>query len=212
MRHFVIILCLLSPCLSLAAESSDKTEWQEIKKAEGIQLYSSSVAGTTILKVKAVAVIDADINSIKAVIDDVAHHPGWLPYLIETRVLDQISATESLFYSRFDASWPARDRDAVYRVRVIQREDGSIVYQQQSQQSSLMPAQDDYVRATLMQSSYSLMPVAGNRTRVELLLHADPHGKLPMWIVNIVQQKLPFESLRGLIKQVEEGQEVLSAD
>ena len=190
--------------MSSSAETGDQVvEWQEVKRADDIQLFSSTVSGTAILMVRAIAVIDADINSVKTVIDDVAHHPDWLPYLTETRVLEQKSATDRLLYSRFDASWPARDRDVVYRVRIIQNEDGSIIYQQQSQQSSLMPEQDDYVRATLMQGSYSLMPVDENQTQVELLLHANPSGKLPLWIVNIIKQRLPFELLKGLRRRVE---------
>jgi len=180
-------------------------EWQEIKKADGIQLYSSSVAGTAILKIKAVAVIDAEIRRVMAIIDDVAHNPDWLPYLIETRVLEQRSEADKLLYSRFDAAWPARDRDVVYRVRVTKHEDGSIIYQQQSQKSPLMPAQDDYVRANLIQGGYSLIPVDGNQTRVELLLHADPRGKLPLWIINIIKQRLPFELLKGLRRQLAEA-------
>jgi len=205
-RYLVTVLCLLIPYLSLAAEPGEQEEWQTLKKVDGIQLYSSSVAGMEILKIKAIAVVDADINSVKAVIEDVAHHSDWVPYLIEARLLQQLSATEILLYSRFDAVWPARDRDLVYRVRVSQHEDGSISYQQQSQQSSLMPVQDDYVRANLMQGGYRLTPVEGNQTRVEMLLHADPRGKLPLWIVNIVQQSLPFESLKGLMKQLAEAE------
>jgi len=209
MRHLITLSCLLqlSSCASLATEPGNQVvEWQEVKRADDIQLFSSAVSGTVILMVKAVAVIDADINSVKTVINDVAHHPDWLPYLTETRVLEQKTATDRLLYSRFDASWPARDRDVVYRVRITQNEDGSITYQQQSQQSFLMPEQDDYVRATLMQGSYSLMPVDGNQTRVELLLHADPRGKLPLWIVNIIKQKLPFELLKGMRRKLAEGQ------
>ncbi len=202
MRHLVTILCLFCPCLLLAVEQGSEVEWQAVEEADGIQLYSSHVAGTAILKVKAIAIIDADINSVRAVIDDVAHYVDWMPYLIESRVLERISATEKLFYSRFDATWPARDRDVVFRVRVSQHEDGSITYQQQSQQSLLMPVQDDYVRTSLMQGGYRLIPVDGNQTRVEMLLHADPRGKLPLWIVNIVQQRLSFESLKGLMAQV----------
>ncbi len=202
MRHLVTILCLFCPCLLLAVEQGGEVEWQAVEEADGILLYSSRVAGTAILKVKAIAIIDADINSVRAVIDDTAHYADWMPYLIESRVLEQISATETLFYSRFDATWPARDRDVVFRVRVSQHEDGSVTYQQQSQQSSLMPVQDDYVRTSLMQGGYRLIPVDENQTQVEMLLHADPRGKLPLWIVNIVQQRLSLESLKGLMAQV----------
>ena len=202
MRSLVTVLCLFCLWLSTAAAETDQAEWQVLEKADGIQLYSSSVTDTGILKLKAVAVIDADISRIKAVIDNAAHYPEWMPYLIETRVLEQQSTTEQLLYSRFDATWPARDRDLIYRVSVIQHEDGSISYQQQSQLSALMPVQDEYVRATLMQGGYQLTPVDGNQTQVEMLLHADPHGKLPLWITNVVQQRLVFESLQGLIKRL----------
>ncbi len=175
-----------------------------VKEAEGVRLYSSDVTGVSHIKVKAVAVVDADINSITAVLDDVAGNPDWFPYLIETRVLGQQSDADRLLYSRFDATWPARDRDVVYRVRVVRHEDGSVVYQQQSQQSPLMPEQDDYVRAILMRGSYRLMPIDVGQTQVELLLDVDPRGKLPQWIVNIIKQKMPFELLKGLRRQLTE--------
>ena len=175
-----------------------------VKEADGVQLHSSDVTGTNRLKVKAVAVIDADIDSIRVVLDDVAGNPDWFPYLIETRVLGQKSDADRLLYSRFDASWPARDRDVVYRVRVVRHDDGSVVYQQQSQQSPLMPEQDDYVRAILVHGSYRLMPIEAGQTQVDLLLDVDPRGKLPQWIVNIIKQKMPFELLKGLKEKLAE--------
>jgi len=135
---------------------------------------------------------------VKAVIDDAARQPDWVPYLKETRVPHRESDTEALLYSRFNAPWPARDRDFVYQSIVSRGADGVVTYRLRSLQSGLMPPRDEYIRAELMAGEYRLAPLAPNRTRVEFMLHADPRGHLPLWIVNIVERSFPFDALVGL--------------
>jgi len=60
MRRLATALCLSCLWLSTVAAQTDQAEWQALEKADGIQLYSSSVADTGILKVKAVTIIEAN--------------------------------------------------------------------------------------------------------------------------------------------------------
>lgn len=194
---FCLYLLVILVSETTSADENIKAGWHEVKNAGGIQVLVQDGKGD-IPKAKAVTVIDVAIEAVKAVIDDAASHPDWVPYLVETRILKQASDTEALLYSRFDAPWPARDRDFVYQSHVSRAPDGVVTYRLRSQQSDLMPERDEYVRAELMEGVYRLVPLEPNKTRVEFMFHADPRGRLPLWIVNIVQHRFPFEALLGL--------------
>lgn len=186
---------------ALAADNNGGVDWEEIKHADGIRVLSTDGA-QGIVKVKAVAVLAASPQTVGAVIEDAAQQPAWVPYLTETRVLKEISLNEALLYSRFDAPWPARDRDFVYRSQVSRDAAGGIVYRLKSVQSPLMPERDDYVRAILIEGLYTIEPKDKNSAHVEFMFHADPRGRLPLWIVNIVQRRFPFQALLGLREQL----------
>ena len=191
---------------TLAVEPDSQTEWQEVETSEGIQVFSSNLSDGPIIKVKAVAVIEAGIASVREVIEDVASHADWVPYLRQSSILEKTSVREWLLYSEFDAPWPARDRDFVYRFIISEHADGHIEYTQTSVESPAMPEQKKYVRGLLIDGQYKLVPLTENRTQVEVLFYADPRGSLPLWIVNIVERGFPIDALQGLMRSVAEAE------
>ncbi|TPW15160.1 MAG: hypothetical protein FD130_1254, partial [Halothiobacillaceae bacterium] len=175
------LLSLLGVFVSITAHAATTSAWQEIKNSDDLQVFATQVSGSPLLKIRALAVIDADVTDIITAINNYAQQPSWVPYLTETRVLEERSVTEKLLYSRFDAPWPVDGRDVVYHVSRQESPDDSITFRQYSVESPLMPEKEGYIRATLMESTYTLTPLAKGRTRAELLFHADPHGQLPLW-------------------------------
>ncbi len=200
MRLFVYSL-LLSIAVTSAASESEAVEWQEIRNSLGIRVYSATVENTSIIKVKAVAEIEVGLDRVLAIIEDELTYPDWVPYLSRASVLQTISTDEKLIYNHFDAPWPARDREFVYRLR-IQRDKDEVSYIMRSEITSLMPEQKHVVRAWLMESRYNLRALDEKRTRLELVFHADPRGRLPLWIVNIVHRSFAFDAIQALRTQL----------
>ena len=147
--------------------------------------------------------INAGMEKVKSVLDDVANRKDWVPYLVESRVLKKYSDNEKLEYSLFDAPSPASDRDFVYYRQLLHKDATKIVFTMNVRESELMPEQDGVVRADLIESKYTLTALSNKQTKVELIFHADPKGLIPDWIVNIVQRVLPFRMLRNLKMVVE---------
>lgn len=194
----------------VATDAGEQGEWRELKHAQGIRVLVQEREGD-ILKVKARTEIDAPLARVKAVIDDSTSHPQWVPYLVETRILTRESQGQALLYSRFDAPWPARDRDFVYQSRLTHLPDGGFSYRLGSRESESMPPQAHYVRARLIEGAYRLFPLEEDKTQVEFMFHADPRGHLPLWIVNIVQRRFPFDALLGLRRVLEQNDSAASA-
>ena len=186
-----------------AHAQNPEPDWQKIKDEDGILVYSAAVNGSDIIKVKTEVVIDAPLARIRQILDDAPQRHQWIPYLDHSKVLQPISDTQRLEYSLFDAPWPASNRDFVYRIRLQHRQNDQLVFRMKSEQSPLMPEQAGIVRAELIESVYTLTRLQPQRTRVELVFHADLKGWLPVWIINIVQRALPFRMLKNLRTRAE---------
>lgn len=189
---------------NLLAETSSPS-WEKIREEQGIIVYVQNVEGSDIIRVKTQMVIEAGIEEIQAFIEDISKRKKWVPFLAEVRILKAYAPTETLEYTLFDAPWPGSDRDFVYRRNLIYKDNEIIVMEMTSEESELMPEQDDAVRAELLESRYTLLAVNDSKTRAELIFYADFKGWLPDWIVNTIQEALPFKMLRNLRAQVEEA-------
>ena len=172
--------------------------WEKIKEENGVVVYSREIDGSDIIKVKTQVVIDANMEKIRSILDDVSNRGKWVPFLEESRVLKKYSATEKLEYSLFAAPWPASDRDFVYHQRLLYKDDKKIVFVMNVEEHELMPVQDGIVRADMIESQYTLISLTNNKTKVELIFYADPKGWLPDWLINKIQQVLPYRMLLNL--------------
>jgi len=196
----VTILIMLNLCmvsLPLHSQENDHS-WEKIREENGVVVYSQEIDDSDIVKVKTQVVIDVGMEEIQLFLDDLSHRKKWVPYLEEVRILKEYSATEKLEYSHFAAPWPASDRDFVYRQRLLHKDDEKIVFILNVEESDLMTEQDGIVRADMIESRYTLTSLSDNQTKAELIFHADPKGWLPDWVINKIQQVLPYRMLRRL--------------
>lgn len=180
------------------AEQSEDVSWQLVRDESGVQVYTRKVAGTEIVKARAVTIIRQPMENINHVLEDINNRYLWVPYLKQSRVISKGSGTTRIEYSHFEAPWPASDRDFVYFHNKVHHDDDLIVYKARSTVVDTMPEQSDMVRGEIFYSHYRLESMTENLTQVELVYHADPQGWLPDWIINIIQRALPYRMLLNL--------------
>lgn len=186
-----------------AADEHANEKWKRVRDSNGITIYVKNIAGSAKVKARAELAINANMELVKLVIEDMAKRKSWVPFLKESRVLKQISDTEQLEYSLFDAPWPASDRDFVYRQKIQHEHEGEIIYETELVQTELMPEVDGVVRAEIIESKYTLTMINENQTYVEFVFYADPKGWVPNWVVNVIQKRLPYMMLSNLRKKAE---------
>jgi len=203
MRYLWVIAVLFLACFPAAAT----VDWEEVKNQDGIRVYTRETTDSPILMARGICVIEASAEAVLAVLDDNSSHPRWVPFLMESQRLKAFSRTERLEYNRFEAPWPASNRDFVYRAKATpDKGNRVIVFSMKSEQSALKPEQEDTVRGTLLESTFTLTALSPTQTQVELRFHADPNGWIPNWITNIIQRTWPYFVLQGLQSEVMDGQ------
>ncbi len=180
--------------------------WKQVTDDNGIQVYTREMAYSSIVKSKARTVINAPLNDIKMILDDVDHRHEWIPFLVLSKTLVEYKNNKKVEYSHFYAPWPASDRDFVYEIELISAENNKLIYTMKSVESVLMPVNNSKIRADLFETTYVLTKIDDNTTEVVLIYHADPKGWLPNWIINIIQKALPFKIMRNLKQRLKNQQ------
>ena len=194
---------LLVACTTAIAGPAAAQAWQRVSDDEGIRVEIRDVPGQTLPTFRSIAMVQANIYDIAAVIDDVDRACQWTARCLGARTLQRYSDTLKLFYTRTDSPWPVQDRDAVLRGRatgIAEGQDILIVFE--VARSPLMPEVKDVVRMPRLVGHYRLTRQADAATRVEFQVFADPGGWIPDWLSAQVSRSVPFDTLVGLRKQV----------
>ena len=189
------VICVTSS-LSLAA-----AKWEVVDDKDGIQVSRIKIEGSDIFGFKGSTVIDAPIGKVFDVLVDKERRPEWVDRLKINKQLEKKSAFESIIYQSFDLPWPISDRDYIYRAKIFRKSPNTVLITMSSIDYKKGPKTVG-VRAHLQQSRYSLSAMPGGKTAVEVEIHTDPKGRLPTWLVNLIQKSWPLKTLSGIRSQV----------
>ncbi|MBI4575252.1 MAG: hypothetical protein HY722_03210 [Planctomycetes bacterium] len=196
-RVLPLLVCLLSPAVWAGP-------WEEVRRESGVTVSRREVDGTPIVAFKGEGLIDASLEKVLGVLADNEHRTEWVDRLAQSVVLERPSPWEFIVYQRFALPFPMSDRDYVYRARVHREEGtGRVLVEMASEEHPDAPATAG-VRARLHRSAYALESVeGGSRTRVEVEILTDPRGWVPAWLVNLIQESWPLNTLQGIRAQVQ---------
>jgi hypothetical protein len=192
-----------SVSLPLGAQSS-KDGWERIDEDDGIATWKHEVPGQIVPGFRGQVVIAADIEVVRAAIEDVGSHTKWMHRCAESQVVKNLGEVENLVYNRTDSPWPVSDRDVVLKTkRVVNTEGDEVLLAFQNTKSELKPEVEDVVRMPKLVGFYKLAKLKDGRTKVTYQVEADVGGSLPDWIVKRVVKEMPFETLSKLRDRVQ---------
>jgi len=195
---FTILVLIQAVFIKSVLADATETNWQLINDEEGIKVYILDTEYSDIIKAKTTTLVKAPLNKVKAILDDIDARHEWIPFLVKSKALSEYKNNKRIEYSHFSAPWPASDRDFIYEIELFYGLDRQLVYKMKSVESALKGEDNNKIRGILYESRYTLTPLDKETTVVELVYHADPKGWLPNWIINIIQQVLPYKILRNL--------------
>ncbi len=204
-RFIALFTMLLSISSVSFSQAVDDTEWQLKKDLEGIQIYTRSVEGSKFKAVRSVMLTDFRLSSVVALIRDNSACTRWADLCKESRMLEEISETESLAYNLNDIPWPVKDRDAITRVVWSHdAETGAVTMVATAIDSALIPATRKAVRLKNAVTKWILTPTAEGRLEIANEGHIDPSGPTPAWMTNLLLVDSPFKTMQSLRREMSE--------
>lgn len=194
-----------SPAIAQAPSSQAPAPpaWEKIGDDDGIAVFRREVPGSPLIAFKGEGIIDASILRVASVLSDSARATEWVDSLTESKIIRQVSETETIHYDHIGTPFVLKDRDFV--------SDCKLEFDPSQKQVTLKihavtdpgAPQTSYVRGELLNSSFTMTSLEhGTKTKIVAEIHADPKGSVAHWIVNLFQKHWPHNTISRLRKQV----------
>ena len=196
---------------ALADLPTPAAKWEMFDEEDGIRCYRRDVAGSDIVALRGEGFIAAPIARVASVLADRKRATEWIDRLAKTKVLRELSETESINWNHIKTPTPLKDRDFVFKTTITtDPAKRKVFFNYHSVTDSAAPEYDAYVRGHFHSGKFELTMAErtnkdGSKTKGTIVVAevvVDPRGSVPKFIVNMVQKSWPHKTLAALRKQV----------
>lgn len=194
----ICLLCIFA--LPITAQ-----DWKLVKEKEDIQVFTRKSDNSKYKEVKILAKIQTTMNELVAALEDVDKHKDWVPYTIESYMVDKLDDDKFYYYVSSDFPFPAKDRDVVIYYERSQHKSTNIVITQSTASPEYLETFDKYVRVPLFNSTYTLTPMDDGYIDIKYELKVSPGGSIPAWIINLGVTKGPIKTMESLFDLIKAG-------
>ncbi len=206
----LLVLSLLTG-VARADGPASASKWEQFDEDDGVRMFRREVPGSSIVALRGEGFVAAPITRVASVLADRKRSTEWIDRLVKTKVLRELSETESINWNHIKTPSPLKDRDFVFKsVITTNPAKKQVVFSYYSVTDSLAPEYDAYVRGTFQSGKFVLTMAGrtnkdGTKTRGTIVVAevlVDPRGSVPTFIVNMVQKSWPHKTLTALRRQV----------
>ncbi|MEQ8707315.1 MAG: START domain-containing protein [Phaeodactylibacter sp.] len=180
------------------ATAQQDAQWELKRQSDGLKVYVRDAAHSDVKEIKIETTLDASLHGVVAVLKDVPVYKDWIYKCLEANRLQPAEQKSSLYYCKVDFPWPMSDRDFIARSQLRQDPDSRTVYIDVKGEPDNQEDVEDVVRIRNLDIHYELTPLAGNKTQMSYQLHSDPGGAIPTWLVNMVVDNGPVNTIKGM--------------
>lgn len=181
-----------------------KGEWQKILEQDGVEIFLADVPDSKFKAFRSIGVVKGNIEKYLALFREVGEMKKWSPKIIEKTVVKDVSDIEAITYQIDDIPWPAQDRDLILTNKLfLDKDEKTLKVLLYSVEEPSLPPTKKYVRAQVNWAVFSIKSQTKETTHIDFMIHADPKGEIPAWIVNQIQRKWPFKFLKNSEKAAE---------
>jgi hypothetical protein len=119
-------------------------------------------------------------------------------------LIEKVSDTELVYYTKFDFPWPLADRDVVMRSKLVQDPQTKVVTSVSTAEPWHLAEYADVVRIKKASTHWVMHPNDSGWLYIEYFVYSDPGGNIPDWAVNMAIDVGPREtvkSIRNILKE-----------
>jgi len=189
----------LASLLFFLSFSASAVEWQLHSNREGVEVFTAEVPGQNLKAFRGIAVVDAPMDKVLAVLGDLQRMPSWF-YQMRSAQLISGNERKGQVYIVIAGLWPVSDRDAVIDVDTQLMNDAVMI--QSVGKPKAKPIESCCVRIPSLQSSWRVSSVNPRQTQVVFTTQSHPGGVIPLWLANRVAVDMPRQTLNGLRREV----------
>jgi hypothetical protein len=192
----VLSACFFFLILAGGPLTAQSPGWTLKNDKDGVKVYYRTTGD--IHEIKLSTSLQTTLTGIMQLFAEVDKYPQWGYKVSEARLLKRISAHEVYYYSRLDFPWPMSDRDLVMHTKVVQDGVTRRVVATSTAVPDYLPEVKDVVRMREATTKWILLPRNDGWVDTEYIIHSDPGGAIPGWMVNMAIDVGPRETIASM--------------
>jgi hypothetical protein len=194
-------ILFLTALVFVHAAIAQKT-WKLISEKDGIYVYTQDLKDSKFKAVRAVCTVDCEVAKLSYVLMDVSNTKDWVYATKVCTLLKKMSPTDIYYYSEVELPWPVSNRDFIIRITLTQDQKTKVARIIAENHPQYVPEKKNVIRIPKSAGNWTLTPMGQGRTKVEYVIHVDPGGSVPAWLVNMLADIGPYSSFTKLKKEV----------
>lgn len=189
-----IFLFIFICCFNIFAFENQK--WEFMGDDDGVKVYHAHVSGRKIVALKGEIEINAPIDVITTFFYDTSKKHLWIAKLKDIKTIDRPAPYSLVEHYTIQTPFFLKNRDFVYRGDLVRNNDATLVeVLLKSVVHPKAPVRDGIVRGELVFGKYIIEKIMDNKTKLSVIVLADPKGAIPKWVVNLYQKSWPRKTL-----------------
>ncbi|HEY4196075.1 MAG TPA: START domain-containing protein [Mucilaginibacter sp.] len=178
-------------------------EWTLATDKDDIKVYTKTVPDSKIKAIKVVGIFNAAPSQLVALLMDVNNSAAWMYHTKSSTLIKQVSALELYYYSEVNMPWPIQNRDFVAHLIVSQNPQTKVISIEGPTVPGMVPQKSGVVRIKEATGRWTITPLENGQIKTEYILHVDPAGTLPSWLVNLFAAEGPVKIFKAIKVQLQ---------
>ena len=177
--------------------------WQLWQASNTLSVEFRHTRYSDLIEIRAKAAIKSTLSGVLLFLQDTKNMPNWLHNASKSKIIKEISATENISLTTFNALWLVKNRAMIIRSRYWQNDDLSVEVTINDESKNY----DQYAaKATILIniiSAHWTIKKSGNGIiEIEHTISADPNGFIPNWLANRIALKSMWQTLVNIENQL----------
>lgn len=199
MRFFAF---LLFSALFSCAVHGQSGSWKLKKSVDDVEVYFRKADDSPINEIKIRTVLNGTVKTLLEIMRNVPGYQQWVYKCTTAELIARPSPAEAVYYAVMDFPWPLSDRDFVAGSKITNDSGGKVVINVIGIPGRVVES-PERVRVPLLDYRWEFTPIDKNTIQLDYYLRSDPGGELPAWLINLVIDQGPTQTVKNLRQLME---------
>lgn len=200
-----ILFCLENPWVALTEQTDTSTHWDFVKEVDGIKIFTKDVEHSNIKELKIEMTFEqTSLSDIISIVGRCETYQDWMYKCSHSENISYTAHNDKIDYFQLDFPWPLTDRD-LYNRSIIHQDTATKILTIASDPVDTFEERDGFIRVTESKTRWRFYPQTNGDVFLRYTTASSPAGHIPDWLVNMVIDKGPTQTMLKLKELIAEN-------
>jgi hypothetical protein len=190
---FLVILSTFV-CMITAVKAQDT--WELRRNENGITIYSRR--HDNLVELHLLTEFNSTTDNLINQLMNIPNYVNWVYGNKRSFIIKKINDHDIIYFTEAHLPWPIADRDLVIELTITPASATNPLTIIAKSIDGILPPKPHFIRVPYSVATWHVIPVPGNKIKIDYTFSLDPGGSIPSWLVNLTIATGPYKSFLKL--------------